>query len=122
MSRHSILIFATLISAAIPFRTTVASQPVQFDFSSIDIPSASVTNVFGINPEGSIVGRYAIGSFFHSFVLTNGALTSFDLPVPPFGIAGTSGAQGITADDRPVIGIRPDDVASRVDALCAAGS
>jgi uncharacterized membrane protein len=103
MSRH--LISATLISAAVLFGTTVATkQPIHFDFSSIDVPGATSTAALGINPEGDIVGRYTMAGAGHSYLLSEGTLTTID---PPFGISGTSQAQGINAEGD-VVGLYTD--------------
>jgi hypothetical protein len=38
-------------------------------FSSIDVPGAILTNAFGINERGEIVGVYEDAAGFHGFVL-----------------------------------------------------
>src|SRR5580765_4797885 len=81
------LTLAMLFGAAI-----ATSQPTQFNFRSIDLPSATLTRAFGINPEGAIVGSYNIGTVGHSYILSKGTVTTVD---PPYGISGTSQAQGI---------------------------
>src|SRR5687768_7525885 len=43
---------------------------------TIDFPGAVLTNVFGVNPEGDVVGRYlGADGRFHGFVAKNGVFT-----------------------------------------------
>jgi uncharacterized membrane protein len=86
---------AILLSSAMLFGTRVAlSQQVPFNFRSFDVPGATFTRATGINPEGNIVGAYAIGTVFHSYLLSKGMVTTVD---PPYGIPGGNqvAAQGI---------------------------
>jgi hypothetical protein len=50
-------------------------------FTTIDVPGATFTAAFGINPNGTIVGSYADSSGHgHGFVDNNGAFTTIDVP------------------------------------------
>jgi uncharacterized membrane protein len=82
-----------LLGAGILFGAGVAlSRQPQFNFRPLDLPGATLTGAQGINPEGAIVGTYAMGAVFHSYVLSKGMVTTVD---PPYGISGTSAAEGI---------------------------
>src|SRR5438034_262245 len=64
-------------------------------FTTIDIPGTAVTQAFGINNRGQIVGRYipAGGRFLRSYVLDHGTFTTIDVPGTTF--TDTTGASGI---------------------------
>ena len=49
-------------------------------FTTIDFPGATFTFAGGGNPEGDIIGLYTAAGVNHSFLLSNGAFTSFDPP------------------------------------------
>jgi uncharacterized membrane protein len=53
-------------------------------FTTIDVPGASGTVAFGINPGGDIVGFFAVGSGstsqLHGFLLSKGVFTTIDVP------------------------------------------
>ena len=54
-------------------------------FTPIDVPGASVTEAFGINPEGDIVGFYEAGPppfVGHGFLLSKGVFTPSNVPFP----------------------------------------
>ena len=92
MKRHT----SAKLGVAMLVGTAVAmSQPIQFNFRSLDVPGATFTNALGINPEGDIVGRYFIGAASHSYILSKGTLMTVD---PPYGITGTSQAFGINPE------------------------
>jgi hypothetical protein len=74
------------------------SQPVQFNFRSVDVPAASATIAFAINPQGDIVGRYALGTLTHGYLLSKGTVTTID---PPYGIGVFAAAQGINPHPHP---------------------
>ena len=55
----------------------------QRGFTPIDVPGASVTEAFGINPEGDIVGFYEAGPppfVGHGFLLSKGVFTPINVP------------------------------------------
>ena len=57
----------------------------QRGFTPIDVPGASVTEAFGINPEGDIVGFYEAGPppfVGHGFLLSKGVFTPINVPFP----------------------------------------
>ena len=68
-----------------------ADQALQF--TSIDFPAATLTNVQGINAEGDIAGFYQDAAGQHGFVRRNGVFTSINYP----GAISTD-ARGISAD------------------------
>ena len=48
---------------------------------TIDFPGAVLTDVFGVNPQGDVVGRYlGADGRFHGFVATNGVFATITLP------------------------------------------
>src|SRR6266511_4301570 len=62
-------------------------------FTTIDVPGASVTEAFGINPEGNVVGLYRNATGIHGFILRrrerdddgdNDAFTTIDVPGASF--------------------------------------
>ena len=54
-------------------------------FTTIDVPGASLTQAFGINPRGDIVGSYAAGGATHGFLLDKkGTFTTIDVPGASF--------------------------------------
>jgi hypothetical protein len=72
-------------------------------FTVIDFPGAVDTQLFGINPQGDIVGAYDMGDgVTHGLLRTSSGMTSFDYP----GSSGTFGFR-ITAQ-RNVVGTYTD--------------
>jgi len=74
----------------------------QGTFATVDVPGASSTTAFGINPEGDIVGDYSttVGpcadvpdAGCHGFLLSKGTFTTIDVP----GAFGTT-ARGISPE------------------------
>ena len=53
-------------------------------FATIDVPGASSTQAFGINPKGNIVGSYLNAAGLHGFLLSKGAFTTIDVPGASF--------------------------------------
>jgi uncharacterized membrane protein len=62
----------------------LASQGAQarpVTFTSIDVPGAKQTVVYGINASGDIVGSYKdANKIFHGFILSGGVFTTVDVP------------------------------------------
>lgn len=54
--------------------------PGDFVYQQIDYPGSPKTAVFGINPEGTIVGRYSAGGTWHGFMLQDGAYSEIYYP------------------------------------------
>src|SRR5258708_14889829 len=53
-------------------------------FSTIDVPGASFTEAFGINPKGNIVGSHLSATGLHGFLLSGGAFNTIDVPGASF--------------------------------------
>ena len=71
-----------------------SSRAYQTSFTPIDFPGASLTEAFGISPEGAIAGSYGNATGVHGFLLSKGAFTT----IPDFPGASTTGAEGINAE------------------------
>jgi uncharacterized membrane protein len=60
------------------------AQATLYSFTTIDVPGAIWTQVFGINDSGQIVGGYVAsavnGQGFHGFLDTGGSFTTIDVP------------------------------------------
>ncbi|MGH7488310.1 MAG: hypothetical protein ACREMY_22335, partial [bacterium] len=54
----------------------------QLSFTTIDVPGAGVTDVYGINSAGDMVGYYGVNpnTSKHAFLLHDGVFTFFDYP------------------------------------------
>lgn len=55
-------------------------QGIEYQFTAIDFPSASLTEVYGINDSSTAVGRYRDATGDHGFVYSGGNFTPFDIP------------------------------------------
>jgi len=49
-------------------------------FDLINVPGATATRAFGINPQGDIVGSYTAGGMTHGFLLQDREFTTIDYP------------------------------------------
>jgi probable HAF family extracellular repeat protein len=49
-------------------------------YTTLDVPGASHTRLFGINNHGEIVGDYTKGTRSHGFLYTRGRFTNLDVP------------------------------------------
>jgi len=49
-------------------------------FESINVPNATATRAFGINPQGDIVGSYTAAGRTHGYLLRAGEVTTIDYP------------------------------------------
>ena len=72
------MIAATLGSVGL-FAATVSADTV-YTFTQIDVPGATVTNAFGINNAGQIVGTFLNSTGAHGFLDTGGRFTQIDVP------------------------------------------
>src|SRR5260370_5667135 len=70
----------TTLGLALLFAICMVSSGFAHDhgFTTIDVPGASFTEAFGINPEGNIVGHYSNATGLHGFLLSEGAITTID--------------------------------------------
>src|SRR5260370_14889717 len=70
----------TTLGLALLFAICMVSSGFAHDhgFTTIDVPGASFTEAFGINPEGNIVGQYSNTTGIHGFLLSSGAFTTID--------------------------------------------
>src|SRR5437879_3297950 len=56
------------------------AQP-SYIYTTLDVPGATLTSAFGINPSGEIVGAYRDAAFKgHGFLLDKGSYTTLDVP------------------------------------------
>jgi hypothetical protein len=70
-----------LVDAAVAIPSSEGKGSLTFDYSSIDYPSAKLTNALGINNIGDIVGYYYfLSSAKHGFLLSNNNYTSIEYP------------------------------------------
>src|SRR5713101_4355978 len=54
-----------------------------FTFTTIDFPSSTGTDAFGINDSGQMVGEYLSGGTDHGFLLSGGIFSTIDGPGSP---------------------------------------
>src|SRR5437764_7282167 len=77
-------IVAALLVAGltVPFGAARAGSKHHLNFKSIDValPSVTFTSALGINAQGDIVGRYAVESVGHGYLLSDGTYTTIDAP------------------------------------------
>ncbi len=101
-----------VVGLAAPFGTTLAESNQHLNFKSIDValPGVTFTAALGINAQGDIVGRYAVGTVGHGYLLSDGTYTTID---DPNGI-GRSQAQGITEEGE-IVGYYAVPVPTTVD-------
>src|SRR6266849_4738444 len=74
---HFTAIGLALLVAICMVNSSRAGQP---SFTPIDFPGASLTEAFGISPEGDIAGFYSNATGIHGFLLSKGAFTPIDFP------------------------------------------
>jgi uncharacterized membrane protein len=76
----------TTLGLALLFAICMVSSGFAHDhgFTTIDVPGASFTEAFGIDPEGNIVGQYSNSTGLHGFLLSDGAFTTIDVPGASF--------------------------------------
>ena len=101
-----------VVGLTVPFGTALAGSKHDLNFKSIDValPGVTFTAAFGINAQGDIVGRYAVGAVGHGYLLSDGTYTTID---DPNGI-GSSQAQGINEEGE-IVGLYTVQVAKTVD-------
>ena len=101
-----------LVGLTVPFGTALAQSKRHLGFKSIDVPlpGVTLTSAIGINAQGDIVGRYAVGAVGHGYLLSDGTYTTFD---DPNGV-GSSLAQGINEEGQ-IVGYYTVPVAKTVD-------
>jgi len=85
-----------VVGLTVPFGTARARSKRSLNFKSIDValPGVTLTAAFGINAQGDIVGRYAVGSVGHGYLLSDGTYTTIDAPDG----VGRTQAQGINEE------------------------
>jgi len=71
---------APLEPAALPLAARLAASAPTFSFTTIEVPGATSTTAWGINPRGDIVGSYVLGGVSHGFLLSHGSFTTIDVP------------------------------------------
>jgi hypothetical protein len=85
MKSLPIIFAAVTLLACIPFSTAQTAANVaqaNVTFTTIDVPGANYTGVWGINSVGDMVGNYGqdTSQDSHGFLYSNGAFTFFDYP------------------------------------------
>jgi uncharacterized membrane protein len=110
----ALMIAATLlvVGLTVPFGTALARSRRPLSFKSIDValPGVTLTTALGINAQGDIVGRYAVGSVGHGYLLSDGTYTTIDAPDG----VGSTQAQGINEEGQ-IVGFYTVPVATTVD-------
>jgi probable HAF family extracellular repeat protein len=74
-------LLSTVLSLSVLLSTLVAAQDVSYTFTTIDVPGATLTEAYGINAAGQIVGRFsdATGER-HGFLKDGATFTTIDVP------------------------------------------
>lgn len=107
-------IAAALLAAGltVPFGTALAQSKQPLNFKSVDValPGVTFTSALGINAQGDIVGRYAVGTVGHGYLLSDGTYTTIDAPDG----VGSTQAQGINEEGQ-IVGFYTVPVAKTVD-------
>src|SRR2546430_9370985 len=69
----------------------------QLTFTTIDVPGAGYTGVFGINSAGDMVGNFGQDTNVdsHGFLYSNGTFTYFDYPGQTFTVPGGINDSGL---------------------------
>jgi len=116
MKSLPIIFAAVTLLACIPFSTAQTAANVaqaNVTFTTIDVPGANYTGVWGINSAGDMVGNYGqdTNQDSHGFLYSNGTFTYFDYPgqvvTLPHGI-NDSGIIAGKAGQNPVVGFTYD--------------
>ena len=94
----------------VPFGTAQSKQPLNFKSVDVPLPGVTFTSAIGINAQGDIVGRYAVGSVGHGYLLSDGTYTTIDAPDG----FGSTQAQGINEEGQ-IVGFYTVPVAKTVD-------
>ena len=77
-----ILVLGSILVIAGQFGAAQSIKTVKPTFTTVDVPGAVVTGLYGINSAGDLVGYYANSpsASKHAFLLQNGVFTFFDYP------------------------------------------
>lgn len=73
---------------------------VTYTFTTLDVPGATATRVWGINDAGQIVGDFSNATGTHGFLDTGGVFTTLDVP----GVTSFTRAAGINETGQ-IVGI-----------------
>src|SRR5438105_1064892 len=82
---------AYLLLLCLPFLNAQSSvKAATLTFTTIDVPGAAYTGIFGINIDGDMVGNYGqdVNVDSHGFLYSNGGFTYFDYPGQSFAVPG----------------------------------
>jgi len=91
----SLLAVINLVGVVATAQKAATSSPASYSYRSIDYPGAALTQVFGINERGDVVGSYNdTDGNTHGFSLVNGRFSRIDYPGSIF-----TAARGINDDD-----------------------
>ena len=77
MKANRIVVLAIAVLALI---AVTSSRALPQTFTTIDYPGATHTRLFSINPEGTMVGIYVIGTMFHGILVTPDGINTIDFP------------------------------------------
>ncbi|HMH01049.1 MAG TPA: hypothetical protein VK555_06530 [Terriglobales bacterium] len=80
--RNFALLVPVLLNVGLIHAQTPTDISARLTFTTIDVPGAGYTGVFGINIAGDMVGNYgqSINGDSHGFLCSNGSFTYFDYP------------------------------------------
>ena len=83
------LAIVTLLACTVAWLSPLPAQPspqtLNLTFTTIDVPGAGYTEVFGVNSNGDMVGNYGTNTNIdsHGFKYSNGVFSYFDYPGEP---------------------------------------
>src|SRR6185369_1578713 len=77
-----LLCIAVLLNCLPPLNAQTAIGTSNITFTTIDVPGAGYTGIWGINKNGEMVGNYGqdTNGASHGFLYSNGTFTYFDYP------------------------------------------
>jgi len=83
------LAIVTLLACTVAWLSPLPAQPspqtLNLTFTTIDVPGAGYTEVFGVNSNGDMVGNYGTNTNIdsHGFKYSNGTFSYYDYPGEP---------------------------------------
>jgi probable HAF family extracellular repeat protein len=74
-------LLSTVLSLSVLLSTLVAAQDASYTFTNIDVPGATLTEAYGINAAGQIVGHFQDATgHTHGFLKDGATFTTIDVP------------------------------------------